>query len=603
MRFLSDAAIIARWELKRSSGSLGRKMLPVALVMAVFMLAATGFAAQQGLHLQDNIFRAGVDTREAASIISGDERFSVVRGDLSFLAKNSDSLDLLIIGRQVYVKDTDRGRAALLTLSRDYDQYRHFVYRQEPDLFAAYPLWIDLRTVRSELDFSAPQSALTATPEESGPSAEPPAPEGPVEVIPTPEAGLGLTAEEVRAGLAESGDGTSPVDRYTEVLGEESPFGSFRTPSQLSPPLPFDAIIILFVFIFPVYFASQFYTMSIMQERIGRAGEALLSSPVGPAAIIVGKAAPYFLGIIAISAAAVIYLKAPVAVLFPLIPVILFFFASALVIGMVSRSFRELSFVSLFFATLATAYLLFPAIFASVHVVSLVSPLTLIVFSLQNEPYTAAQYLYSTSLFFLTSAALFAIAVVNYREERLFSQAGLVKRIREFLSAALGTRHPLGSLFLLNALLVPFVFMAQMMSLVLFFNLPIHWSLILLLVSAAFIEELAKSAGITTLILDSPSLSWKLVVIGSLVTGAAFLVAEKLLLFVTLSQISESVFGSILFLSLGALALPLFLHIGGTLITASSVRWKGAKGYVPGLLLATTVHCLYNAYFILGALL
>jgi ABC-type Na+ efflux pump permease subunit len=598
MRFLSDVATIARWELGRSSGSIGRKMLPVALVLVVFMLAATGFAAEQGLHLQDNIFRAGVDGPEAASILASDERFLVVRGDLSYLARNQDSFDIIIIGRQVYVKDNDRGRAALLTLSRDYDQYRNFVYRQEPDLFAAYPLWIDLRTVRSEMDFSAPRTQ----PGISRPPAEPPAPEGPVEIIPTPEAGLGLSAEEVRAGLEESGDGTNPVDRYTEVLGAESPFGSFRTPSQLSPPLPFDIIILLFIFIFPIYFASQFYTMSIMQERIGRAGETLLSTPVSPAAIIVGKATPYFLGIMAVSVAAILYLKVPFTILLPLVPVVLFFFASALVIGMVSRSFRELSFISLFFATLATAYLLFPSIFANVHVISLVSPLTLIVLTLQNEPYTAVQYLYSTSLFFLTSAALFAIAVVNYREERLFSHAGLVQRIREFISAALTTRHPMGSLFLFNALLVPFVFMAQMMSLVLFFNLPLPWSLFLLLVSAAFIEELAKSAGITTLILDSPSFPWKLVVLGSLVTGAAFLVAEKLLLFVTLSQISESVFGSILFLSLGALALPLLLHIGGTLITASSVRWKGARGYVPGLLLATTVHCLYNAYFILGVL-
>jgi ABC-type Na+ efflux pump permease subunit len=514
--------------------------------------------------------------------------------------KQQDSFDILIIGRQVYVRDTDRGRAALLALTRDYDQYRNFVYRQEPDLFAAYPLWIDLRTVRSEMNFSAPGSRIS--PARFRPSSTPPVPEGPVEIIPIPDPGLGLTTDEIRAGLEESGDGTSPVDRYTEVLGAESPFGSFRTPSQLSPPLPFDTIILIFIFIFPVYFASQFYTMSIMQERIGRAGETLLSTPASPEAIIVGKATPYFLGIMAVSVAAILYLKVPFTILLPLVPVVLFFFASALVIGMVARSFRELSFISLFFATLATAYLLFPSIFANVHVISLISPVTLIVLTLQNEPYTAVQYLYSTSLFFLTSAALFAIAVVNYREERLFSQAGLVQRIREFISAALTTRHPMGSLFLFNALLVPFVFMAQMMSLVLFFNLPLPWSLLLLLVSAAFIEELAKSAGITTLILDASSCSWKSVVLGSVVTGAAFLVAEKLLLFVTLSQISESVFGSILFLSLGALALPLLLHISGTLITASCVRWKGFRGYLPGLLLATTVHCLYNATFILGAL-
>ena len=54
--------------------------------------------------------------------------------------------------------------------------------------------------------------------------------------------------------------------------------GPFVTPDQLSPPLPFDSIILVFVFIFPLYFTSQFFMMSIMNERIERQGEPLLSS-------------------------------------------------------------------------------------------------------------------------------------------------------------------------------------------------------------------------------------------------------------------------------------------------------------------------------------
>jgi ABC-type Na+ efflux pump permease subunit len=601
MGSLSFIATIARWEVKRSSGSLGRRVLPVALVLVVFMVAATGFATQQGLHLQDNLFRAGTSDGEVASFLAADERFTVMEGD--FTTVDRDSLDIIIAGNRVYARDSDRGRAALLAIERNYDQYRNFIYRQEPDLFAAYPLWIDLQTVKSELDFSATDASSRITARPNPGSSAAPFPEQPFDVIPTPLPGLGLTAEEVRAGFTDAEEISGPVARYTEVLGGESPFGSFRTPSQLSPPLPFDSMIPLFLFIFPLYFASQFYMMSIMQERIGRTGEPLLSSPAGPAAIIVGKAVPYLLGILGVSTAVILYLDAPLLVLLPLIPVVLFFFASALIIGMISRSFRDLSFISLFFATLVTSYLLFPSIFASVHVISIISPLTLIVFTLQNEPYTVAQYLYSTSLFFLTSAVLFAVGVMNFREERLFSQAGLLKRFREFVSAALPEEHPLAALFTLNALAVPFVFMAQMMLLVLFFNLPLPLSLILLLVSAALIEELVKSVGISTLILDSRDrYPWKRVLIGSLVTAAAFLVAEKLLLFVTLAQISESVFGSILFLSLSALALPFLLHFTGTLITASFVRWKGSAGYVPGLLLATGVHCLYNAVIIMGVL-
>ena len=607
MRSLSSAAIIARWEARRFSGSLGRRVLPLALVLALFVAGAAVFASQQGLHLHDNLFRAGVSDPEVAGILSSDPQFSVATGTRLFLVRNKASFDIMIISGRVVAGDSDRGRAALLAFRRDYDQYRNSVYRQDRDTFAAYPVWIEVHTVQSELDFSTAQTSIQIPlprpgPVAPAPPASPPVPEGPVGVIPNKEPGPDLSAGQARTGLQETAD-SSPVARFTGVLGAGNPSGSFRTPSQLSTPLPFDSIILLFLFIFPIYFASQFFTMSIWQERSGRAGEPLLSTPAGAAAIIVGKGLPYFLGILGATTAVILVLRAPLAILLPLLPVVLFFFASALIIAMVSRSYRELSFVSLFFACMVTSYLLLPSIFTSVHVISMISPLTLIVLTLQNEPYTALQYLYSTSLFYLAGAVLFCAGVVNYNGEQLFSQAPLVQRVREFISAAISKNHPLISLFFINALSIPFIFMAQMLVLVLVFNLPVPLSLALLLVFAALIEETVKSAGISTLILDSrEGIPWTSVISGSLVTAGAFLFAEKLLLLVTLSQISDSIFGSILFLSLGALALPFLLHFAGVLVTASGVRWRGSSGYVPGILLSTMVHCLYNAYFILGAI-
>jgi hypothetical protein len=270
---------------------------------------------------------------------------------------------------------------------------------------------------------------------------------------------------------------------------------------------------------------------------------------------------------------------------------------------MISRSFKELSFLSIFFSTVATAYLFFPSIFANVHIISLISPLTLVVLTLQGEPYTVIQYFYSTSLFYLTSAVLFYLALVNFREDRLFSQVGLTEKFQDFISTALSKKRPYISLFVLNALLIPFVFMAQMMVLVLFFNLPVPLSLVLLLVFAAFIEEFAKSIGILSLHhRDSSFLSWKRLAFASAATAAGFLFGEKLLTFLTLSQITESVFGSILFLSLGVLWLPFLLHFAGVLIVGTGLKLKGRTGYIVGLMVATLVHCLYNLYFILGVL-
>jgi ABC-type Na+ efflux pump permease subunit len=595
---LTDISTIARWELKKSFTMMSRDVLPFAIILFVLLVAVTGFAAQTGMHLQDGMYEVGVDDPQIAELIASDARFTVYQTDPYTLMDNRNAFDLVIVRGQVYTSPTERAKAAQKTLERDYAKYVNTVYNRETDLFAAYPLWIDVQTVKSELTFLSTQSGQYV---QAAPSRQAPVPEGEIQTVPTPSPGLDFTKEELRQELVKTSAKNTQISRYTEVLSSESTMGSFKTPSQLSPPLPFDSIILVFVFIFPLYFTSQFFMMSIMNERIERKGEVLLSTPVASSSIILGKMLPYFIGMVAICTALTLYVQAPLIIILPLIPVIIFFLANALLIGMLSRSFKELSFISIFFSTVATSYLFFPSIFANVHVISLISPLTLIVLSIQGSAWTVTDYLYSTSLFWLTGAVLFYIGMKNFKEERLFSEKPLLPRIREFLSEIMSRRHPFISIFLLTGFTIPFVFMVQLMSLTLFFNLPMPYSLVLLLIFAALIEECAKAVGIYTLFTLDPSfLTWKNLIVACAATAIGFLVAEKLLLFITLAQITESVFGSILFLSLGVLWMPLLLHFVGVLIVACSLKFWGRNGLVIGLVLATTVHCLYNLYFILG---
>ena len=594
----ADITTIARWEVKRTLTQMSKDTLPLAIVLFVLLILASGFAAQSGMHLQDGMYVAGVDDPAIARLLAADNRFSVYELDRAALEQNRQAFDITVVQGTVYRSDSERGRSAFKTVERDYARYTNIVYNRQDDLYAAYPLWIDIQSVKSELDFLATQSGQYIS---ARPGAVAPVPEGEVRFIPTPSPALGFSKEELRNELAKSEAANSQISRYTEMLSSDTATGRFRTPSQLSPPLPFDSIILIFVFIFPLYFTSQFFMMSIMNERIERKGEVLLSTPVKTTSIIIGKVLPYFAGMIAISAALTVYLRASLLIMLPLIPVIFFFLANALIIGMVSRSFKELSFISIFFSTVATSYLFFPSIFANVHVVSLISPLTLIILTLQGSAYTVTDYLFSTSLFWLTSAVLFYVGVANFEEERLFSEKTLLVRIREFIAGSLSRKHPFVSLFLLNGFAIPFVFMVQLMCLVLFFNLPMPYSLLLLLVFAAEIEELVKAIGIYTLYAQDPAfLSAKNLFFACAATAIGFLVGEKLLLFITLTQITESVFGSILFLSLGLLWMPLLLHFAGVVIVACTLKFWGRAGFVPGLLAATAVHCLYNLYFILG---
>jgi len=600
MSLASSILTIAVWEMNRSMTTMGRNVLPLAAGLLILLGLVTAFAAQSGVHMQDGMYSIGINDPDVARIVAPDSRFAVYLDDRAALRESRLAYDIVILNGEVYAADTDKGRAALKTLERDYEAYVSHVAAGEPDLFAAYPLWIDLQYVKSEIDFLATQNGQQV----GAPAGVrvPPTPSGPVEVVTLPPSAMPISEDDLRKHL-EAGSG-HPLERYTGIVTGDSAMGQFRTPSELSAPLPFDAIILVFVFIFPLYFTSQFFMMSVMNERMGRAGEALLSTPVRPTAIIVGKALPYFTIMLLIATAITLFAGAPATILLPLIPVILFFLANALIIGMAARSFKELSFVSIFFSTLATSYLFFPTVFANTHIISIISPLTLVVLDIQGDGFTVMQYVYSTVLFFATSIILFYAGTVNFREERLFSEKTLASRLVDFISGGIGRGHPHFSLFLLAAFTIPFVFMVQMLALVLFFNIPMPLSLILLTVSAAFIEEFAKSIGLYAVARERPGfLTAKNLLLGAVAIGLGFLAGEKLLLFATLAQITESIFGSILFLSLQVLWMPLLLHIAGVLVTGGFLLLWGRRAYGPGLVVASAVHSLYNLHFLSGALL
>ena len=599
MSLASSIRTIAAWEMNRSMTTIGRSVLPLAAGLLVLLVLATAFAAESGIHMQDGMYRIGIDDPGVARIVAPDSRFTVDVADGSALWENRFSYDVVVIREEVYAVETDKGRAALRALRRDHEAYVSRIAAEQPDLFAGYPLWIDLEYVRSEMDFIATQSGQQI----GAPTGRSPALSGPVEAATPPPASIPASEDDLRQHLADM-ESTHPLSRYTGIVSSDSAMDGFRTPSQLSPPLPYDALILVFVFIFPLYFTSQFFMMSVMNERVGRAGEALLAAPVRPAAVIIGKAIPYFTIMLLVSAAITLGIGAPITILLPLIPVIFFFLASALIIGMAARSFKELSFVSIFFSTLATAYLFFPTVFANTHVVSIISPLTLIVLELQGEGFTIAEYAYSTSLFFATSAVLFYAGTINFHEERLFSERPLTSRLMDFVAGAISCSRPYVSLFLLAAFTIPLVFMAQMMALVILFNIPMPLSLVLLIVSAAFIEEVAKSIGLYAMVGERPGFfTPKNLLVGAVAIGFGFLIGEKLLLFATLTQITESVFGSVLFLSLQVLWMPLLLHIAGVLITGTFLFAGGKRAYLPGLVVASAVHSLYNLHFLLGGLL
>ena len=599
---LHQVMILSYWEVKRFFSTMSRDLLPLSGLLLVLLVLVSGFAAQSGMHLQDGLYRIGVDNTSYLDILGSDPRYRVYdTGSIGDTTPQKAGVDLMIRTGTTFRASGEKGKAAQKSLEQDYQRYTDRVYQSQPDLFAAYPLWVQNEYVISELDFLATQSGKQiVSPGKAAPQA--PEPDLPVTMVEPPVTGVPADSELLRASLAEEITKGQDLNRYTGILSKEDSTGNpYKIPSLLSPPLPFDTIIFIFVFIFPLYFSSQFFMMSIMNERTLRQGEALIAAPIRPIILVLGKMLPYAAGMTGIVCIILFSVNADLMAIFPLIPVILFFLAFALLIGMIARSYKELSFVSIFFSTVATSYLFFPSIFANVHIVSLLSPVTLVVHVIQGTGYTLTDYLYSTSLFYLTSLILFAVCIRNFSDEQLFSESGIIQKISLFLSRLVGPGYWWISLFFIGLISIPFVLMAQMMYLVLFFNLPMPLSLILIMLLAAWTEEIAKAAGFVALITALPGfLTFRVLIIGSAAIAAGFLFGEKLLLFVTISQISDSVFGAALFLSIGMLWMPFLLHMTGIFITGAAILIGGRKSLPAGLLAATMVHVLYNLYLLRG---
>lgn len=566
-------------------------------VLLLALILASGLAAQSGVHLQDGIYAVATDDPDIAAVLAHDPLFTVHLVDSTALSSEFRGYDLIIAGDRAYPAMTGKGRAALSAFTSAWRQYRNSVYASEDDLFAAYPLWIETVEETSEIDFTATESGQTLSLQPQEESA--PEPSGPVEEVPTPVPVQVMPTDDLKEALAS--DAESQISRYTEMFSEDPDLGRFKIPSRLAPALPFDSLIYVFAFIFPLYFTSQFYMMAIANERVERRGEALLATPAGPLAIIIGKAVPYFFLMLAVSSAIVLLTGGSFLILLPLLPVIVFFLAAALLIGMTARSFRELSFISVFFSTIITSYLFFPSVFTNVHAISRISPLTLVVLQFEGTGFSAADYLYATVLFWLSSAGVLWLCVRNFNEERLFSQESLTSRIISFVRGAMAREHPIASLVAFNACIIPLVFMVQLMYLVLLFNIPMPFSIVLLILLAAATEEAAKSIGIIAVLRGTPGkFTWKNLVLAAAATGLGFLIGEKLLLFVMVAQVTESAFGAVLFSGVGLLWIPFLLHAGGAFIVGAAVKTGGRRMYLPGLVIATGVHALYNLILVGG---
>jgi len=620
---------IARWETARSFGSVDRKTAVILLAIVLLLAALAPALVAVNPTPGADLYRVGVsDSHPYHDVVSQDRRLQAVDPRTSSLEEGT--IDVLVTQSRVVVTETEKSQAAAGVLRESIVAYNDRLMARETDQAAAFPVTVTLSYAEqtnlvdytgdtgqqsadgetddsgSELGTTTDTAALQTT--KTSPSGD--------QQTPTPTDGATdssrTSSQESISGTETAGDSketdtpgaTTVSGGYSGRNTDDGPlsglFGSGQagTPSGITPPFPLESLLLAFAFLLPFNFVIQAYGSSVIAERINRRGEPLLVAPVSRGDIIIGKALPYFVGSLGITAGIAFVLGGSVRSIVAIAPIAALFIAATFVAGMLSRSYKELTFSTVTISVVLTGYAFLPAVFAEVHPIAAISPLTIVVNDLQGASVGVGTFVLGTLPATLSAGVLLALGAGLYREEDLFTRRPLPAKALDALAAPLRSRFRVG---LWTALFIPFVLVAELMAVAALFVLPVSLSIPLLLAVLAIVEEVAKSLHIYAGYRRGRFKTDRsnAIVLG-ISSGVGFFLAEKILGITQLVglpnlDIGRAAFGpDILGLStIGLLFAPLLLHSVTAAISALGAR-ESRNRYFIGLIFAALIHLAYN---------
>jgi len=510
----------------------GASPLAIFLMLAVLGLAA--FALRNGATLGNGLYRVGV-SGDVPPI--QDSRFTVVKVDPAQGRALLDqrAIDVFISGSQVYSRSDDKSLYALTALKQALEKLELQRIGSAYTYDLAFPLRVGI-------------NYLGATPAAAGPAAP----------------------------------STPPAETII--------------PSLTPPPAPFTQVIVALLYILPITFTSIFFTSSFMDEKINRRLVILLSAPVTPFQIILGKMLPYALFALATTLLIAVLTHANVLLALAIYaPTTLFIFAIYLMVPLFYRSFKDTTFIAMLVTTLTTAYLVFPAMFTNISELAYMSPLTLAVKMYRLEPFTWRQYLLPS----LPMAAIFGLSMFAgtrmLNEEFLMGYRPLTRKLTDAIYLMMKRARPVISVTLMSFFVIPVVYLVQLVFLAIATNLPVGAMLGTTLVAAALVEEIAKSLGIVVLADHGLVHSTGRLLFLAFLSALAFLVGEKLLLLLSINSVSQAAISGALFSTGGFLLIPLVAHFVFT-ATVLLLHTRVKFSYPLALAIGTILHTLYNWY-------
>ena len=589
---------IARWEVTKNAGGVDRRTIVIGVLIVALFGVVGPIVASGGVGLEDDLYRVAVEEDSPYyEVAQDDDTFRVV--PVTDSTTLGDEAELIIEGGQIRVADTRKAEAAYSEFRDSVRAYNNRQLSTEANQTAAFPVSVTVEF--REQDLRSDETDTTAPNETSG-SNDGGGNDG---------TGSGGGAND-GSGADPGGGGTDPggpapggVDA-TGPLTEDEISGS---PADIDPPFPFQSLVLAFIFVIPLNFLIQLYGSTILSERLNRRGELLLVSPVSRFDIISGKTLPYFLGAMVaegVIAGGLVWIARgePGGILsvLAMMPLVLLFLGATFLGAMFARSFKELTFVTVTITVFLTSYAFVPAIFTDVNAIALISPLTLVVRDLQGQSVEFAEFAFSATPPLLSALVCFGLGAGLYREEDMFDQRSIGGKVLDALAGPISRPFHVG---IMTMVLIPFVFVIQLLSVALLFALGATTAIVLILVIVAVVEEIAKSLHIYASYEHGRfQRTTKVALILGTASGIGFFVAENITLLAQLVGLNELDIGQGAFAGESAasgagpavillLFLPLALHVSTACISAVGAS-RDRASYLAALVAAILVHLAYN---------
>jgi ABC-type Na+ efflux pump permease subunit len=368
-------------------------------------------------------------------------------------------------------------------------------------------------------------------------------------------------------------------------------------PSQVDPPFPVRSLLLTFAFLIPMNLVAQLSAGSLMAERVRHRGLLLLTTPMSGPQVLLGRVLPHLaitLGVVVVAGVAIGVGWQGFAAALPMVLLVL---SIAVVLGLLARNERELTFLLTAATTMLSTFLFLPAIFTSLPPVAFLSPVSVVAASVDGDTVAWGPFLYATIPLTLVTVALAILSAGLYREETLFATRGLFEKGMDGVRRLVSSRW---AVVAAGVLAVPFALALELFILALVIPLGLAAVFPVFLLGVAFIEEALKLVPARAHLQTRSTRPW----LAGALSGAGFFLGEKLALLVALVGFGLLPLGqtSLALWGVGGgvlLIAPLVLHTVCSAIAATGAR--RSRGWATlAWLAAAVVHATYNVLLLVG---